>query len=132
MHLVLGSGLGGLAERVEDAARVPFSRLPGFPRTSVEGHEGCFVCGRLAGVPVLVQAGRFHFYEGVGAEVVAAPVRVGRALGAATLVLTNAAGGDPARPGSGLDHARGRPHRPELSRRRWRVRWPRASSASRT
>ena len=92
-HLVLGSGLGGLAERVEDPARVPFSRLPGFPRTSVEGHEGCFVCGRLAGVPVLVQAGRFHFYEGVGAEVVAAPVRVGRALGAATLVLTNAAGG---------------------------------------
>ena len=93
VHLVLGSGLGGLADRVEDAVHVHFSRLPGFPRTSVEGHEGCFVVGRIAGVPVLVQSGRFHFYEGVGADVVAAPVRVGRALGADTLVLTNAVGG---------------------------------------
>ena len=93
VHLVLGSGLGGLAERVEDAVHVHFSGLPGFPRTSVEGHEGCFVVGRIAGVPVLVQSGRFHFYEGVGADVVAAPVRVGRALGVETLVLTNAVGG---------------------------------------
>ena len=93
MHLVLGSGLGGLAERVEDAVHVHFNQLPGFPRTSVEGHEGCFLVGRVAGVPVLVQSGRFHFYEGVGADVVAAPVRVGRALGARTLVLTNAVGG---------------------------------------
>lgn len=93
VHLVLGSGLGGLAERVEDSVHVHFSRLPGFPRTSVEGHEGCFLVGRIGGVPVLVQAGRFHFYEGVGADVVAAPVRVGRALGAETLVLTNAVGG---------------------------------------
>ena len=93
VHIVLGSGLGGLAERVEDAVRMPFSRLPGFPRTSVEGHEGCFVIGRIGQTPVLVQSGRFHFYEGVGAEVVAAPVRVGRALGAGTLVLTNAVGG---------------------------------------
>ena len=93
VHVVLGSGLGGLAEKVEDAVHVHFSRLPGFPRTSVEGHEGCFVVGRIAGVPVLVQSGRFHFYEGVGADVVAAPVRVGRALGSETLVLTNAAGG---------------------------------------
>jgi len=72
IHLVLGSGLGGLAERVEDAVHVHFSRLPGFPRTSVEGHEGCFLVGRIAGVPVLVQSGRFHFYEGLGADVVAA------------------------------------------------------------
>ena len=93
VHMVLGSGLGGLAEQVEGAVHVHFSRLPGFPRTSVEGHEGCFVVGRIAGVPVLVQSGRFHFYEGVGADVVAAPVRVGRALGAGTLVLTNAVGG---------------------------------------
>ena len=93
VHIVLGSGLGGLEERVEDAVRIPFGRLPGFPRTSVEGHEGCFLTGRIGGAPVLVQSGRFHFYEGVGAGVVAAPVRVGRALGAGTLVLTNAAGG---------------------------------------
>ncbi len=93
VHLVLGSGLDGLAERVEDAVHVHFSRLPGFPRTSVEGHEGCFLVGRVAGVAVLVQSGRFHVYEGVGADVVAAPVRVGRAVGAETLVLTNAVGG---------------------------------------
>lgn len=93
VHLVLGSGLGGLAAGVAGAVRIPFSRLPGFPRTTVEGHEGCFVVGRLGGTPVLVQSGRFHFYEGPGAGVVAAPVRVGRALGAGTLVLTNAAGG---------------------------------------
>ena len=93
VHLVLGSGLGGLAARVEDAVHVHFNQLPGFPRTSVEGHEGCFLIGRIAGVPVLVQSGRFHFYEGVGADVVAAPVRVGCALGARMLVLTNAVGG---------------------------------------
>lgn len=93
VHIVLGSGLGGLAERVEGAVRVHFSTLPGFPRTSVAGHEGCFLVGRIAGVPVLVQSGRFHFYEGFGAEVVAAPVRVGRELGAEVLIVTNASGG---------------------------------------
>ncbi len=93
LHLVLGSGLGGLAKRLEDPVEVPFDELPGFPAASVEGHAGCFLLGRIAGVPVLVQAGRFHYYEGVGADVVAAPVRVGRALGARTLVLTNAVGG---------------------------------------
>ena len=93
MHLVLGSGLGGLVERVEDAVRVDFGRLPGFPRASVEGHEGRFLVGRVGGVPALVQSGRYHLYEGVGAEVVAAPVRLGRALGAGTLVLTNSVGG---------------------------------------
>lgn len=93
VHIVLGSGLGGIAERVEDAVEVPFRDLPGFPGTSVAGHEGCFLAGRIEGVPVLLQSGRFHFYEGFGAEIVAAPVRVGRALGAGTLVLTNASGG---------------------------------------
>ncbi len=93
VHIVLGSGLGGIAERVEDAVHIHFSGLPGFPRTSVDGHEGCFLIGRIAGTPVLVQSGRFHFYEGFGAEVVAAPVRVGRELGAGTLIVTNASGG---------------------------------------
>ncbi len=93
VHIVLGSGLGGLAERVEGAVHVYFSQLPGFPRTSVAGHEGCFLAGRIEGVPVLVQSGRFHFYEGFGAEVVAAPVRVGRELGAEVLIVTNASGG---------------------------------------
>ena len=93
VHLVLGSGLGGLAERVEGAARVDFGELPGFPGTSVESHAGEFVLGRLGGVPAMVQAGRFHFYEGYGPEIVLAPIRVGRAAGARIVVLTNAAGG---------------------------------------
>ena len=93
VHIVLGSGLGGLAERVESPVQVRFSALPGFPRTSVPGHEGCFLVGRIEEMPVLLQSGRFHFYEGYGAEVVAAPVRVGRELGCKTVVLTNAAGG---------------------------------------
>ena len=92
-HLVLGSGLGGLSARVRDPVEVLFGDLPGFPATSVEGHSGRFLIGRIADTAVLVQSGRFHFYEGVGAGIVAAPVRVGRALGARTLVLTNAAGG---------------------------------------
>ena len=92
-HLVLGSGLGGLAKRVRDPVRVGFGELPGYPRTSVEGHEGAFVAGRIAGVPVLVQSGRVHFYEGFGAEVVLLPVRTGRAAGAEVVIVTNAAGG---------------------------------------
>ncbi len=93
VHLVLGSGLGGLAGRVEDPVRVDFGELPGFPGATVESHAGEFLLGRLGGVPVMVQAGRFHFYEGCGPEVVLAPVRTGRAVGARIVVLTNAAGG---------------------------------------
>lgn len=93
VHLVLGSGLGGLASRVDAAAVVDFGELPGFPDTSVQSHAGEFVLGRIAGVPVIVQSGRFHFYEGCGTEVVLAPVRVGRAAGAEIVVLSNAAGG---------------------------------------
>lgn len=93
LHIVLGSGLGGVATCVEDPVEVRFGELPGFPATSVEGHAGSFLLGRIGGVPVLVQSGRFHYYEGVGSDVVGAPVRVGRALGARKLVLTNAVGG---------------------------------------
>lgn len=92
-HLVLGSGLGGVAERLDQAVSVPFSDLPGWPGAGVAGHAGKFVFGLLAGVPVLVQAGRFHFYEGHTPDLVVAPVRLGRRLGAHTLVVTNAAGG---------------------------------------
>ena len=93
VHLVLGSGLGGLTARIRHPVTVPFGDLPGFPDTSVESHAGEFVMGRLAGVPVMVQSGRFHFYEGCGPEIVLAPVRTGRAAGARIVVLTNAAGG---------------------------------------
>ena len=93
VQIVLGSGLGTLEDRVQDPVVVPFAELPGFPPTSVAGHRGRFVAGRIAGHSVLLQAGRFHFYEGVDADVVAAPVRTGHAFGVRALVLTNAAGG---------------------------------------
>lgn len=93
VHLVLGSGLSGLADLVEDPVPVDFRDLPGFPAPTVEGHAGRFVSGRLEGVPVLVQAGRFHLYEGHDPALAAGPVRVGHRLGARTLIVTNAAGG---------------------------------------
>ncbi|HSW30921.1 MAG TPA: purine-nucleoside phosphorylase [Longimicrobiales bacterium] len=95
--LVLGSGLGHVVDAVEDPVTVPFVDLPGFPAAGVAGHAGRFVAGRLGGRYVLVQAGRYHVYEGHAEEVVAAPVRLSAALGVSTLLLTNAAGGvDPA------------------------------------
>lgn len=93
VQIVLGSGLGGLEDRVQNPVVVPFDDLPGFPSTSVAGHRGRFVAGYLADQPVLLQAGRFHFYEGLDARVVAVPVRTGHAFGVRTVVLTNAAGG---------------------------------------
>lgn len=93
VHLVLGSGLGGLADLLADGDVIPFHEIPGFPTASVPGHAGRFLLGELEGVEVLMQAGRFHLYEGHPPSVVAAPVRLGRALGAGTLVVTNAAGG---------------------------------------
>ncbi|MEZ4417419.1 MAG: purine-nucleoside phosphorylase [Gemmatimonadota bacterium] len=92
-YLVLGSGLSHVAERVERAAVVPFSQVPGFPAAGVLGHAGQFRIGWLAGRAVLVQAGRFHLYEGHPVDTVVAPVRVARALGAGIGIFTNAAGG---------------------------------------
>lgn len=91
--IVLGSGLGSLEDALEDRVAVPFTDLPGFPPATVEGQAGRYAAGRLGGVPVLLQCGRFHMYEGGGADLVAAPVRVAAALGVRVLVLTNAAGG---------------------------------------
>ena len=91
--IVLGSGLGPLAMRLADAIRISYARIPGFPATSVVGHEGELVAGTLAGRPVLVQGGRFHVYEGHSADLAALPVRVFAELGVRTLILTNAAGG---------------------------------------
>jgi xanthosine phosphorylase len=89
--LVLGSGLGAVADAVQDATAVGYDVLPGFPRPGIEGHAGRAVLGRLAGVPVAVLQGRAHLYEG-DAEAVRTPVRALRAAGAEILVLTNAAG----------------------------------------
>ncbi len=91
--LVLGSGLGGLADVVESPVEVPFAELPGFPPPGVAGHAGRFIGGRIEGLPVLLQAGRYHLYEGHTPATVVRPVRVAATLGADTLLVTNAAGG---------------------------------------
>lgn len=93
VFLVLGSGLSGLADGVAVEASVPFREVPGFPDVGVAGHVGRLLSGTLEGRRVLLQVGRFHLYEGHSAEVVVAPVRLAAALGAKTVVLTNAAGG---------------------------------------
>jgi len=93
VFIVLGSGLGGLAEAVESPVMVPFEELPGFPPPGVSGHSGRFVGGRISGMPVLLQAGRYHLYEGHPTATVVRPVRLAHALGAHTLFVTNAAGG---------------------------------------
>jgi purine-nucleoside phosphorylase len=95
--IVLGSGLGGVTDRLEGAKGAPYSSLPGFPETTVAGHPGRLVAGTLAGHKALLLAGRVHGYEGYPASEVGFGVRVAAALGARTLIVTNAAGGvDPA------------------------------------
>jgi len=90
--VILGTGLGGLGDRLEGARAVPYREVPHFPRSTAPGHAGQLVFGRHDGVPALVMEGRFHFYEGYSLEEVTFPVRVAKALGARTLLITNAAG----------------------------------------
>jgi purine-nucleoside phosphorylase len=91
--IVLGSGLGGLADQITDAVRIPFHEVPGFPPATVEGHAGALIVGTLGGRPVICLAGRFHLYEGHPAALAVFPIRVLHALGARTLIVSNAAGG---------------------------------------
>jgi purine-nucleoside phosphorylase len=91
--IVLGSGLGGFADDFDDAVRIPYEQIPGFPRSTVEGHEGRLIAGKVESVPVLAMQGRVHYYEGYALEEVTFPVRTFKLLGIKTLVLTNAAGG---------------------------------------
>lgn len=91
--IILGSGLGGLADQIEDAVWVPFADVPGFPEVTVAGHAGALVSGTLGGRRVIALAGRFHMYEGHPAALAAFPVRVMHALGASVLFASNAAGG---------------------------------------
>lgn len=90
--LVLGSGLGALADEIADAVAIPYRDLPGFPESTVLGHAGELVCGRLGGVAVLCMKGRSHFYEGKGADVMVSAIRTFRLMGCASIVLTCAAG----------------------------------------
>ncbi|NQX58937.1 purine-nucleoside phosphorylase [Paenibacillus qinlingensis] len=91
--LILGSGLGVLADLIEEPIVIDYSRIPHFPVSTVEGHAGELVVGSIKGKQVLVMKGRFHAYEGYGAETVSFPVRVMKELGVQTLIVTNAAGG---------------------------------------
>jgi xanthosine phosphorylase len=90
--VVLGSGLGPVADAVEDATVIPYSDLPGFPQPGVEGHAGRAVAGTIGGVPVVAFQGRAHLYEGVDLDQLRTPVRALRAAGAEIILLTNAAG----------------------------------------
>ena len=90
--VVLGSGLGGLADRVHGSIEIPYSLLPGFPRPSVQGHDGKLIAGTVEGVPVIFLKGRAHLYEGVGAAPLKVMIRTMKMLGIETLFLSNAAG----------------------------------------
>ena len=91
--LVLGSGLGGFADDLEESVSIPYEDIPGFVRSTAQGHAGRLVVGKIDSVPVLAMQGRVHYYEGYSLEEVTFPVRTFGLLGVKTLVLTNAAGG---------------------------------------
>lgn len=90
--IILGSGLGELADKVVDAVRIPYRDIPGFPASTVSSHHNEVVCGWLEGVPVLVFSGREHYYENGNAAAMRTPIAMLKALGGDTLIATNAAG----------------------------------------
>ena len=92
LGLMLGSGLGELADRLEDRVEIPYGELPGFHAGGLAGHAGALVLGRLAGQPVVIFSGRWHVYEGIEGAAITTPIRTLKALGAEMLLLTNAAG----------------------------------------
>ena len=91
--MILGSGLGGLADEVEAHVEIPYAEIPGWPVSTTVGHAGVLVLGTIAGAPVAIMRGRVHLYEGIGADRVVFGVRVLGRLGIRSLVVTNAAGG---------------------------------------
>lgn len=90
--IVLGSGLGAFAAEITNAVQIPYEQIPGFARSTVEGHAGQLVIGEIGGIGIAVQQGRFHYYEGYDMEQVMMPVRTFGVLGIRNLILTNAAG----------------------------------------
>jgi len=91
--LILGSGLGVLADEIEDAVKLSYDQIPNFPVSTVEGHKGQLVMGTLGTTPVIALQGRFHYYEGYSQKQVTFPVRIMKALGVKKIIVTNAAGG---------------------------------------
>jgi purine-nucleoside phosphorylase len=91
--IILGTGLGSIAAQIQTEARIDYSSIPHFPRSTAIGHAGQLVCGRLQGLPVAAMEGRFHAYEGYSYIQITFPVRVMRALGAELLIVSNACGG---------------------------------------
>ncbi|WP_425335368.1 purine-nucleoside phosphorylase [Salipaludibacillus daqingensis] len=91
--LILGSGLGVLADEITDPVEIPYNEIPGFPTSTVAGHKGQLVVGELQGKTVVAMQGRFHYYEGYSMDLVTLPVRVMKAIGVEELIVTNAAGG---------------------------------------
>lgn len=91
--MILGTGLGNLAESIDAVAKVPYDRIPHFVRSTVQGHQGQLVFGLLGGRRVMAMQGRVHYYEGYSMKQITLPVRVMRALGARTLIMSNAVGG---------------------------------------
>ena len=91
--IVLGSGLGGLTEKVEIVDEIPYKEIPNFPVSTVQGHKGTMIFGKLNGVDVVVFNGRFHYYEGYPMDVVTFPQQILPGIGVKTIILSNAAGG---------------------------------------
>ena len=91
--LILGSGLGVLGDEIEEAVKIKYNEILNFPESTVEGHAGCLVVGKLQGKDVIAMQGRFHYYEGYTQQEITFPVRVMKALGVETIIVTNAAGG---------------------------------------
>lgn len=91
--IILGSGLGSLADQIEEAVTIPYSEIPHFKHSTAAGHKGNFICGRLGNKQVLAMQGRFHYYEGYSMQEVTFPIRVMKLLGIHNLLVSNAAGG---------------------------------------
>ncbi len=91
--VILGSGLGGYADALEEAKKLPYSEIPGFPQSTVAGHAGMLCCGLRHGKRVVMMQGRFHYYEGYTMKELTLPVRVMQKMGVKTLIVTNACGG---------------------------------------